>query len=73
MSGLIDSKAEISRLLKEMNKIEQEILVCEKKLILPAFRDKAPPDVVVKEQEKREQAKQLLEKRQQHLDMIKSL
>ncbi len=73
MSGLIDSKAEIARLLKEMNKIEQEILVCEKKLSLPAFRDKAPPDVVVKEQEKREQAKQLLEKRQQHLDMIKSL
>ncbi len=73
MSGLIDQEAESSRLQKEISKIEQEISVCEKKLSLPAFRDKAPADVVAKEQEKLAQAQILLEKRQQHLAMIQSL
>lgn len=73
MSGLIDQDAESIRLKKEISKIEQEISVCEKKLSLPAFRDKAPADVVAKEQDKLEQAKILLEKRRQHLTMIQSL
>ncbi len=73
MNRLIDQDAESARLKKEIGKIEQEISVCEKKLSLPAFRDKAPADVVVKEQEKLDQAKQLLAKRQDHLKMIQSL
>lgn len=73
MSGLIDKDAELSRLQKEIAKIQQEIEVCEKKLSLPTFRDKAPPAVVEKEEEKLSQAKLLLEKRLEHLETIQSL
>lgn len=73
MSGLIDKEAELSRLAKEMKKIEAEIEVAEKKLSLPAFIDKAPPDVVVKEQEKLKEARALLQKRVEHRQMIESL
>jgi valyl-tRNA synthetase len=73
MAGLIDQEAESLRLKKEISKIEQEIVTCEKKLSLPAFRDKAPSEVIEKEQEKLKQAQLLLEKRQQHLETIQSL
>jgi valyl-tRNA synthetase len=73
MSGLIDKDAELARLDKEMKKIQAEIEVAEKKLSLPAFIDKAPPDVVVKEQEKLKEAKELLHKRLEHRQMIESL
>ena len=64
---------DFSTLATAVEKIEQEIIGCEKKLNLPAFKDKAPPEVVVKEQEKLAQAKSLLKKRQSHLEMILSL
>ena len=73
MSGLIDKDAELSRLEKEINKINVEIQVAEKKLALPAFVDKAPPDVVVKAQEKLKEARTLLQKRLEHRQMIASL
>ena len=73
MSGLIEKDAELSRLDKEITKINKEIETGEKKLALPAFRDKAPADVVAKEQEKLDQAKQLLQKRIEHQQMIQSL
>lgn len=73
MSGLIDQEAETNRLHKEIQKIQQEIKVCEHKLNLSAFRDKAPADVIKKEQEKLAQTQQLLEKRQNHLKMIQAL
>jgi valyl-tRNA synthetase len=73
MSGLIDRDAELARLQKEITKIEKEIETCEKKLALPAFTDKAPPEVVQKEQDKLEQSKQLLNKRLEHQKMIQSL
>ena len=73
MSGLIDKDAELSRLEKEINKINMDIQVAEKKLALPAFVDKAPPDVVVKEQEKLKEACALLQKRLEHRQMIESL
>jgi len=73
MSGLIDRDAELARLQKEISKIEKEIETCEKKLSLPAFTDKAPPEVVQKEQEKLDQSKQLLHKRLEHKEMIESL
>jgi valyl-tRNA synthetase len=73
MAGLIDQEAESLRLKKEISKIELEISACEKKLSLPAFRDKAPQEVIEKEQEKLKQAQLLLEKRQQHLETIQSL
>jgi valyl-tRNA synthetase len=73
MAGLIDIVSETSRLNKEIQKIEQEIMVSEKKLSLPAFKDKAPKDVVLKEEEKLVQAQALLKKRQAHLELIQNL
>jgi len=73
MAGLIDAVAECSRLQKEIQKIELDIQAAEKKLSLPAFKDKAPPEVVVKEQEKLNQAQLLLNKRRAHLRMIENL
>lgn len=73
MSGLIEKDAELARLQKEIIKIQKEIEVCEKKLALPTFRDKAPKEVVVKEEEKLVQSQQLLQKRLAHQEMILSL
>jgi valyl-tRNA synthetase len=73
MSGLIDRDAELLRLQKEMDKIKLDIENCEKKLSLPAFRDKAPKNVVVKEEERLTQNRLLLEKRLEHMNMIQSL
>lgn len=52
ISGLIDIEAEMSRLLKEMAKIEDELNFVNKKLMNEDFLKNAPPDIVEKEQEK---------------------
>ncbi|NDH08141.1 MAG: valine--tRNA ligase [Gammaproteobacteria bacterium] len=73
MSGLIDKDAELARLDKEMKKIQTDIDLAEKKLSLAAFVDKAPADVVIKEQDKLKEAQALLQKRIEHRQMIESL
>ncbi|WP_373097031.1 valine--tRNA ligase [Zhongshania sp.] len=52
MSGLIDKTAEIARLEKEVQKLDKEIQRIQGKLGNAGFLDKAPADVVAKEQEK---------------------
>lgn len=52
ISGLIDIEAEMSRLLKEMAKIEDELNFVNKKLMNEDFLKNAPPDIVEKEQKK---------------------
>ncbi|WP_347988324.1 valine--tRNA ligase [Methylomonas sp. AM2-LC] len=52
MAGLIDKSAELARLDKEIQRIEKELPRIEGKLNNPAFVDKAPPEVIVKEREK---------------------
>ncbi len=52
MAGLIDKEAELGRLNKEIQKIEKELPRIEGKLNNPKFIDKAPADVIAKEQEK---------------------
>jgi len=52
MSGLIDKVAEIARLEKEIQKLDKDIQRIQGKLGNAGFLDKAPADVVTKEQEK---------------------
>lgn len=73
MSDLIDKEAELQRLTKELQKLEQEIRRAETKLHNPAFTDKAPKEVIAKEEEKLSQAKLALEKQLSHQAKIKAL
>ena len=52
MAGLIDKKAELARLDKEIQKIRADLPRVEGKLNNPAFVDKAPADVLEKERAK---------------------
>jgi valyl-tRNA synthetase len=57
LAGLIDMQGEIERLQKEVDKYDQEIARFEAKLSNPQFADKAPAQVVEKEREKLQAAK----------------
>jgi valyl-tRNA synthetase len=46
LTGLVEGAKEAARVEREIKKVEKGIGVLEKKLALPAFADKAPPDVV---------------------------
>jgi valyl-tRNA synthetase len=50
LSGLIDKEAELVRLSKELDRKVNELEHCERKLSNAGFIDKAPPEVVEKEQ-----------------------
>ena len=52
LRGLVDVEEEEKRLLKEIGKIDKDIEFLAKKLENPSFVERAPADVVVKEQEK---------------------
>ncbi len=52
MAGLIDKESEISRLNKELQKIEKDLPRIEGKLKNPNFIDKAPETVILKEKDK---------------------
>jgi len=52
LAGLIDVEAELQRLDKELEKVNGDLTKSQQKLENPNFRDKAPADVVEKEQGK---------------------
>jgi len=52
LAGLIDVEAELQRLDKELEKVNGDLAKSQQKLENPNFRDKAPADVVEKEQGK---------------------
>ena len=62
LDGLIDKDAERQRLSKEIEKTEAEILKIDKKLINPAFTEKAPEKVVNLQKDRRAAYKEELEK-----------
>ncbi len=67
MAGLIDKQAELVRLEKEINRINNDLPRVEGKLNNPAFVDKAPPEVIEKEQAKlAEMCSMLANLEQQH-------
>ena len=73
MAGLIDKEAELGRLEKELAKLEKDITFIEGKLNNPKFTDKAPAEIINKEQEKLAQAQLTKEKLLHHHAIIKSL
>ncbi len=60
MRGLIDKQAELLRLEKEIQRFEKELSRLEAKLSNPKFLEHAPKELVVKEQQKLEEARAAL-------------
>ena len=73
LAGLIDKDAELARLEKNMQKLEQEALRIEAKLGNESFVAKAPEAVVNKEKEKLVDAQSALASLQAQADKIKLL
>ena len=73
MADLIDKEAELARLEKELAKLDKDILFIDGKLNNPNFTDKAPADIISKEQEKLAQAQLTKEKLLHHQATIKTL
>jgi valyl-tRNA synthetase len=60
LKGLVEGAKEGARVEREIKKVEKDIAALEKKLALPSFAEKAPPEVVV---ESRAQLEELKRKR----------
>ena len=73
MAGLIDKQAEMARLQKEILKINKDLPRIQGKLNNPKFIDKAPPEVIAKEQAKLEKIKSNLSNLEQQLEKISTL
>ncbi|MGR9012178.1 MAG: valine--tRNA ligase [Gammaproteobacteria bacterium] len=73
MAGLIDKEAELARLEKEIQKINNDLPRVEGKLNNPAFVDKAPPEVIDKEKAKLADLRSMLNNLEQQQRKIQSL
>jgi len=73
MAGLIDKNAEMARLNKEIGKLESDVTRLEGKLGNAAFVDKAPVDVVAKEQERLQAQQHALETLKLQLERIRAV
>ncbi|MFP4560840.1 MAG: valine--tRNA ligase [Thiohalorhabdus sp.] len=73
LEGLIDVEAEIQRLDKELEKVGGDLERSRKKLDNPSFKDKAPADVVAKEQEKLAEFEDRQQQLQDQRDRLASL
>lgn len=73
MAGLIDQQAELSRLAREIDKLEKDLARIQGKLDNSSFVDKAPAAVVAKEREKLQAQQQALVKLQEQEQHIRQL
>ena len=73
MAGLIDKDAEITRLNREIGKLESDLKRLQGKLGNAAFVDKAPAAVVAKEQDKMHAQRQALETLREQLQRIRGI
>ena len=73
LAGLIDKDAEIARLGKEIKKLESNLEKSNAKLNNPNFADKAPQDVVDKEQARVNEMQKSLAQLQKQLEKIRGL
>ncbi|WP_049629295.1 valine--tRNA ligase [Cellvibrio sp. pealriver] len=73
MAGIIDKNAEIARLTKESNKLQQDIERTEAKLSNEAFVSKAPADVVANERNRVAENKIAVEKLREQIQKISAL
>lgn len=73
MAGLIDTEAEVKRLQKELEKLDNEQSRIRAKLENEAFVSKAPEQVVNTEKQKLEEAESAAKRLQHQLAEIQSL
>ncbi len=73
MAGLIDKKAEVARLAKEVERLRGEVSRADGKLKNPAFVDKAPVEVVAKARAQLDEQRAALAKLEEQLEKIKIL
>jgi valyl-tRNA synthetase len=73
MAGLIDKAAEMARLNKEIEKLGAEVLRGEQKLQNPSFVEKAPAQVVAKEQQRLNEMRSAFAKLQEQLSRIAAI
>ena len=73
LKGLVDVQAEVTRLAKEIGKLDQEVARVSAKLGNEAFTAKAPAEVIAKEQEKLDAARQAREQLTEQQVRIQSL
>lgn len=73
MEGLVDLDTEIARLEKEKSNLKNEIERVNKKLSNQGFLEKAPQDIVEKEQQKQKDYQEMLQKVEQRLKMMADL
>jgi len=73
MAGLIDKKAEVARLGKEIERLRGEVARADGKLRNPAFVDKAPPDVVAQARAKLDEQRAALARLEEQVEKIKVL
>jgi valyl-tRNA synthetase len=73
LKGLLDFEDERRRLRKEINKIEKEMEISEKKLSNKQFMEKAPAEIVDKVKQKVDSMRLQLEKLNQNLNFFESV
>ncbi len=73
MAGLIQKEDELERLTKELKKLDADIQRASAKLQNPKFTEKAPEEIIQKEQEKLKQAELAREKLLHHQEKIEAL
>ncbi|WP_338323999.1 valine--tRNA ligase [Candidatus Methylobacter oryzae] len=73
MAGLINKEAELARLEKEIQKVNNDLPRVEGKLNNPAFVDKAPPEVIDKEKAKLAELRSMLNNLEEQQRKIQAL
>ncbi len=73
LAGLIDKAAELQRLGKEIHRLERELARAEAKLANPKFTERAPKEVIAKEQQKLEETRTTLVHLQEQRARIQAL
>ena len=73
MAGLIDKKAELARLAKEIERLRGDVARVETKLQNPSFVDHAPVDVVTQSRAKLNEQRAALARLEEQLEKIKVL
>ncbi|MEH6610997.1 MAG: valine--tRNA ligase [Halioglobus sp.] len=73
MAGLIDQDAELARLAKEIEKLEQDLKRIQGKLSNASFVDRAPAEVVSKERDKLQAQEQALTKLREQEQRIREM
>ncbi len=73
LDGVVDLDAEKARLRRALEAAEQDFLLADRKLSNPSFRDRAPANIVAKEEQKRAEAEATVAKLRAQVDELGDL